>query len=87
MQWLPPLATPFASVRSGFTPKAKRRHVCAEELSRGDDMTGTASGRIGTLASAASGLVLRADGEVGVEWVEISEMGTVTAAKVRAGFV
>ena len=52
-------------------------------------MTGTARGRIGTLASEASGLVYRVDGEVAVEWVEISKMGMgmVTAAKGRAGFV
>ena len=86
MLWLPPVATPSASVRSGFTPKAKRRHDRVEEVGRGDDMTGTARGRIGTLASEASGVVLRVDVEVSVEWVEIAKVGMVTTAKGRAGF-
>lgn len=86
MQWLPPVATQSASIRSGPTPEAKRRHGCVEEVGRGDDMTGTARGRIGTLASEASGVVLRVDGGVAVEWVEISKVGMVATAQGRAGF-
>ena len=71
MQWLAPLATPSASVRRGPTPKAKRRHDRVEKLGGGDDMTGTAWGRIGTLATGGSGLVLRGSGSAAVDGVEI----------------
>ena len=86
MQWLPPVATQSASTRRVPTPKADRRHVRVEELSRGDDVTGTAWGRIGTLASLRAGRWF--EGAVGLlsSVVRLSEVVRVTTAKVRAGF-
>ncbi|MHC5796162.1 hypothetical protein ACVXZ4_08395 [Lacisediminihabitans sp. FW035] len=86
MQWLASLATPAASTRGVPTPTAKRRHGRVEELGPSDDVEGAVWGRGVAHASEASGLVLREGVEVSVEWVEVSEMGMVTTAKVGAGF-